>query len=89
MITFHLSNALSLMIEPSDNKLRLVVSEEGSELACRKESRGKLKRFLSSAETSIFKGRLQLRKNDSTVVVVLKGEDMGVIALEELQKALG
>ena len=89
MAELKLTAKLSLLIEPADKKLRLVVSDEGSELACRKESRGKLKRFLSSAETSIFKGRLQLRKNNSTVVVVLKGEDMGVIALEELQKALG
>ncbi len=89
MAELKLTAKLSLLIEPADKKLRLVVSDEGSELACRKESRGKLIRFLSSAETSIFKGRLQLRKNNSTVVVVLKGEDMGAIGLEELQKALG
>ncbi|MBD1364107.1 hypothetical protein IDJ77_09830 [Mucilaginibacter sp. ZT4R22] len=88
MAELKLTGKLSLLIEPADKKLRLVISDEGSELACRKESRGKLKRFLSSAETSIFKGRLQLHKNNNTVAVILKGEDVGVIRLAELEKAL-
>jgi hypothetical protein len=57
--------------------LRLVISEGAAELACRKETPGALKRFLASAETRLFKGRLQLRKDKEAVILVLKVRILG------------
>jgi hypothetical protein len=88
MTQFKLTGNLFLLTEPDGKNLRLIISDGVSELACRKETPGNLKRFLGSAETSLFKGRLQLRKNNEALVVVLKGEDIGVIGAEELEKAL-
>jgi hypothetical protein len=89
MVQFKLPGKNILMIEQEDKKLRLVISSGASELACRKVTPSALKRLLASAETSLFKGRLQLHKSNAAVVVVLKGEDMGIVALTELEEMLG
>ncbi|TFF35089.1 hypothetical protein [Mucilaginibacter psychrotolerans] len=88
MFNQQLSGNMWFLVQPSGKQLRLIISDGTAELACRKESPGALKRFLASAETRLFKGRLQLRKDKETVIVVLKGEDVGVIAMEELDKVL-
>nr|WP_294943799.1 hypothetical protein [uncultured Mucilaginibacter sp.] len=89
MAQFELPGKNTLMIEQADKQLRLVISNGTTELACRKVSPSALKRFLASAETSLFKGRLQLHKNNGAVVVALKGEDMGIVALAYLEEMLG
>lgn len=88
MFNQQLSSNMWFLVQPSGKKLRLVISNGTAELACRKESPGALKRFLASAETRLFKGRLQLRKDKEVVILVLKGEDIGVIGVEELAMAI-
>jgi hypothetical protein len=83
-----LPNGLSFIIAPADNKLRLIISYGTDELACRKETRGNIKRFLASEETTLFKGRLQLRKDNEVIILVLKGKDVGAIEVEEFGSML-
>lgn len=88
MFKQQLSGNVWLLVQPSDKKLRLVISDGATELACRKETPGALKRFLASAETHLFKGRLQLRKDKEAVILVLKGEDIGAIGVAELKRVI-
>jgi len=83
-----LSDTLFLVVETSGKKLRLVITEGQTELACRKETAGKLKRFLISTETNLFKGRLQLHKNNDTIMIILKGEIAGAVAISEFDNYL-
>jgi hypothetical protein len=89
MVQFKLPGKNTLIMEQADKQLRLVISSGTTELACRKVTPSVLKRFLASEETSLFKGRLQLHKSNAAVVVLLKGEDMGIVALAELEEMLG
>ncbi|RWY57212.1 hypothetical protein [Mucilaginibacter gilvus] len=88
MIQFNLPGNLTLLLEPANKKFRLVLIDGTQELACRKETRTNLKRFITSTESQLFKGRLQLYKNDDAIIIKLKGEDVGAITLSELEKAL-
>jgi hypothetical protein len=88
MIRFNLPGALTFFLEPADKKLRLVLTNGTQELACRKETRANLKKFITSTESHLFKGRLQLRKSNGAIMITLKGEDVGLIGLKELDSAL-
>lgn len=77
-----------MLFEHQDKKLRLVITDGNSELACRKETKSVLKHFLSSAQNQLFKGRLQLHKSDEALTVVLKGKPVGDINPHDLEKAL-
>lgn len=88
MMPLKLSYGLFLLFEPQDKKLRLIITDGNNELACRKETRSVLKRFLSSAQSQLFKGRLQLHKSDEVLTVVLKGKPVGAINLPDLEAAL-
>jgi hypothetical protein len=83
-----LSDKLSLVVEPYGKKLRLIITEGQTELACRKETAGNLKRFISSTEKNLFKGRLQLHKNNDTIIIMLKGEIAGAVAISLFENYL-
>ncbi|MEO7214030.1 hypothetical protein [Mucilaginibacter sp.] len=88
MTQFNLPGNLTLLLEPADKKFRLVLSDGTNELACHKETRTNLKKFITSTESQLFNGRLQLHKNGEAIVIRLKGEDVGVISLKELENVL-
>lgn len=61
-------------IEPYQNKVRLIILKDGIELACRKQNRNPIQKFIEGEETSIFKGRLQLEKSKTAIELLFKRE---------------
>jgi hypothetical protein len=82
-----LNNELSLFFEPLNKRVRLVVSENGEELVCRKETIKNLNNFLKTEESHLFKGRLQLDKKEANIYVILKNEIIGMISSNQLMEA--
>jgi hypothetical protein len=81
-----LSNNLLLTIEADNKKLRLVITDGLTDLACRKETPGNLHRFLAGEQSSLFKGRLQLHKSTGDIAVVLKGTLVGLVPIASFTK---
>ncbi|MES2265557.1 MAG: hypothetical protein V4520_02275 [Bacteroidota bacterium] len=88
MTALKLTDNHSLLIECHNKKLRLVITDGITELACRKETSGKLNNFLSSTEANLFKGRLQLHKKLATIDLLLKGNHIGCVTTAELKEAV-
>ena len=88
METIKLNDNLLLTFEPHNKKLRLVITDGHTELACRKETPGNLLHFLASGQNSLFKGRLQLHKSTGDIAVVLKGSPVGTAPVSTFTKAL-
>lgn len=80
MPSFQLNNNLNFTIEPYEKRLRLIVFKDGLELVCRKENSKNLVAFLSLNKGQIFKGRLQLIKENTTVKILVKGQVIGSIS---------
>lgn len=83
-----LNGGLLLHIETGDKKLRLVISNGTTEMACRKVTPAILLQFLSSTNQNLFKGRLQLFKDTDAVNIVLKGTPVGIIPIPVFKNAL-
>ncbi len=77
-----------LVIEPSDKKLRLIIINNNQEIACRKEFRNKIIDFLEKENEWLFKGRLQLRKNNNLVEVYFKKALVDCISIPLFTKML-
>ena len=88
METINLDNNLLLTFEPDNKKLRLVITDGLAELACRKETPGNLRRFLTGGQSSLFKGRLQLHKSTGNIAVVLKGNPVGMASISNFTRVL-
>lgn len=86
MNTLKLSDNLSFAVEPADKRLRLAVLNGATTHVCRLTTAKELHNFLALPAGQLFKGRLRLFKNDVDVVVNVKGEDVGVIGVEELMR---
>ena len=83
MNSLKLNEIQNLAIEPNEKQLRLVVFKNGTEDVCRKEYLDKLKRFILSDETRLFKGRLQLIKTPDSIGVEVKGTMAGYIKKDD------
>jgi len=77
-----------LTTEPHNRGFRLIVTNNGIEVACRKETKRNLSEFLAQNDASIFKGRLQLVKLNNTIVIKIKGINIGIITNEQLNQLL-
>jgi hypothetical protein len=75
-----LNEQLTLKFEPDHKKVRLVVLQADEELVCRKETIKNLQQFLAEEQAHVFKGRLQLSKNDDVVEVLVKQKSVGTIS---------
>lgn len=84
-----INNDLSLAVEAENKKLRLIIFSNGEELVCHKTTTGQLMNFFNSDADQLFKGRLQLLKNNDTILVKVKGNIEGMIRGEELNKMIG
>lgn len=78
----------SFALENYKNRLRFIVLYEGSELACRKEDAKVLSAFFQSTNEGIFQGRIRLRTDMENVIVYFKGQCLGVITKNELNRKL-
>ena len=76
-----------LTISLLGKKVRLPVADKGVENVCRLESLKNLNKFAGSSAGHLFKGRLQLHKDENGIQVIVKGEIVGVIS-EDLFKNL-
>lgn len=88
MKTLQLTNTLSLLLVPDNKKVRLVITDNHVEVACRKETPRNLIRFLESDEYSLFKGRLRLYKRDNDIIITLKEQITGYINSGTLKKEI-
>ncbi|HEY4322735.1 MAG TPA: hypothetical protein VGN20_02085 [Mucilaginibacter sp.] len=79
MIALKLNNEFSFAIERCEKRARLIVYKNGLEDVCRKETFGNLQRFILADQGHLFKGRLQLDKNEGNIKVEVKGELIGII----------
>ena len=79
MKTIQLNDAFTFAVEAHNGKLRFVVYEHNSECVCRIERRKAIELFLESTTASIFKGRLQLHKQNHEIAVEVKGEVIGIV----------
>lgn len=83
-----LNSKYVLVFEPSGSKIRIVVLDGGLESVCRKETLKNLTRFLVSEEIKIFKGRLQLRKINNAIEIIVKGKPIAIISSASLERIL-
>ncbi|MES2062768.1 MAG: hypothetical protein V4456_12660 [Bacteroidota bacterium] len=88
METIKLNDNLLLTFEPDNKKLRLVITDGITEMACRKETPGNLRHFLANEQNSLFKGRLQLHKSTGHIVVLLKGTPVGMAPISNFTRVL-
>lgn len=88
METIKLSNNLLLTFEADNKKLRIVITDGETELACRKETLRNLRRFFTGEQNSIFKGRLQLHKINGNIAVMLKDTIVGLAPVVTFEKLL-
>lgn len=88
MKKFGLDHSRHLCIEKTEHGLRLIIVEEGIELACRKTNQAILRHFLLEEKGDLFKGRLQLRIRQEEVLVYLKTELQGNITVEAFRNAI-
>ena len=83
-----LTDTLSFRLENDNKKLRLIIADGDKELACRKETLSNLRCFIQSNQSSLFKGRLQLYRQDNTIIITLKGQPAGAVSIADLNNAL-
>lgn len=83
-----LNDAYFFTIESDGKKVRLIVTDGTNELVCRKETMNRLIRFCTEESSRIFKGRLQLLKQDGIISVEVKGNIIGTITTHLFLKHL-
>lgn len=88
MRKLELNDELSFGIESENKKLRLIVFNNGKEYVCHKSTAGELTRFLNNDEEQLFKGRLQLLKNNDNILVKVKGNIEGALNKNQLAALL-
>lgn len=79
-----LKNGHTLSIENDTKKLRLIVYINGVENVCRKSTKKELSSFIQSNEDQLFKGRLQLIKDEVGISIWVKGKNEGEISAADL-----
>lgn len=90
MKKYSLDNPYSFGVAMVDHKkLRLTVFSQEEAYICRMEKRTEIEKFLLQKEGQLFKGRLQLEMANEQVNIIAKGEAIGSITKQWLEKALG
>ncbi len=88
MTPVKLDNEFSFAIEQHEKRARLIVFKNGVENVCRRETFKNLERFTLSDSERIFKGRLQLYKNNGEIVIEVKGKIAGKMTTEDFRSYL-
>lgn len=83
-----LNDGYALGVENEDKKLRLIVYNNGVENVCHKSTFKNLSQFIQSSDNHLFKGRLQLYKDEVGVNIMVKGSIVGEISLPEFKNYL-
>ncbi len=74
----------SFAIECADKKIRLVLYKDQAEYVCRKERASTLKKYISSGEGHLFKGRLQLYKHRDRINIIARNEIIGTLSADQM-----
>jgi len=88
MQTLKLNDLFSIGAKAENKKLRLIVFSNGEEYVCHKTTPGELTRFFNSETEQLFKGRLQLLKNNDNILVKIKGNVEGAVSSKDLSKLI-
>jgi hypothetical protein len=83
-----LNNGHSFAIENQLNKVRLVVYNNGVENVCRKSTFKNIMNFIQSGDNHLFKGRLQLYKDDAGISIQVKDKIVGEISTDDFINCL-
>lgn len=81
MNVLKLDNGYDLAIENADKQARLVVYNNGVENVCRKSTLKNVAAFIQSGENHLFRGRLQLHKENGMINIIVKGNKVGEIPI--------
>ena len=74
-----LDDDITLETELEDGKLRLIIVKDNQEWVCHKTTVKEINSFLAGGEHSLFKGRLQLIKDQDNILIKVKDEIVGVV----------
>ncbi|HEX2628183.1 MAG TPA: hypothetical protein VHM26_04210 [Chitinophagaceae bacterium] len=88
MKKINLDHDFSFAMEAYERGVRLIVFNGKEEWVCRKEKVSRLKTFLSGNDSRLFKGRLQLHKQNGSVGIEIKGTLIGKISAEQFSQCL-
>jgi hypothetical protein len=82
------NSKLTFSAEPYKQKIRFVVAAEKKEWVCRIETFKAMEQFLASPDVRIFKGRLQLLKNQRSIHVEVNKSRVGTIPVSQMKQIL-
>jgi hypothetical protein len=88
MAILKLNSNCTLGVEIDDKRVRLIVYRGNDEWVCRKTNLDEINRFLKGAEPTLFKGRLQLLKDQDTIIIKVKNDIAGVVGGEVVRSFL-
>ena len=88
MQTLKLNDLFSMGAEAENKKLRLIIFSNGKEYVCHKTTSRELTSFFDGEKEQLFKGRLQLLKNNDNILVKIKGNIEGVVSTKDLSKLI-
>jgi hypothetical protein len=83
-----LRDGFALRMDTHNDKVRVIILQSGMEYVCRMETLAKLRQFTEQKEARIFKGRLQLFKEEGLINVIAKGMVAGIVEEEIFVKCL-
>jgi len=83
-----LRDGLEMYMEPYNGKVRIVIQRDKADFVCRMETLGNLKEFVALKEAKIFKGRLQLYKEEGLINVIVKNKAAGIVDEGSFEKCL-
>lgn len=84
----HTKTDWQLALEKWNDKLRIIILKQQEEMACRKESKKKLEKFIQSEGATIFKGRIQLVSEKEIIRIYLKKIGIGSITKADFSSLL-
>lgn len=83
-----LNDEYSLTLEDHGKGVRFVVAKNDNGFICRKEKKSTVYKFFQTSAIHLFKGRLQLDKQDDIITISAEGKVIGTADVEEFQTAL-
>jgi hypothetical protein len=88
MQTLKINDLFSIGVESENKKLRLIIFSNGDEYICHKTTSGELTRFFNSDTEQLFRGRLQLLKNNDNILVKIKDNIEGAVSSKDLNNLI-
>ena len=76
----HTDNEWHIALEKWSDKLRIILLKQEEEIACRKETKKNLEKFIQTEGEVLFKGRIQLISENKRIQITLKKIFIGSIS---------